>query len=1029
MDFLSAAYFDSTITVDAKVRASSTYALPAVNTSNDAYSSGGFESYIASGQYAAGVRPGYGFHAAGNFGVFLYAQSGSELRIRSNTGIESTLWHSGNARSDSQNDTRYSQIGHTHAIADVTGLQTALDGKVSRSPSQVDWHSFSSIGLATFNTASTNGPAGAGVYHGLFIPHASGSSYGTNIAFRNGNFYIKSLENGVWGSWIKIASETFVNSQGFVTSAGLSGYVPNTRQVSTGAGLLGGGPLSADLNLTFDTTFGDGRYSLASHTHTASQVTDFSTAGRALFSASNGISYANVTGAFSLTYGSAAYTVAQGNDTRIINGQAAHMRWVSTPGEFSDINNLNKGGVGTYGTPAAGRPTTYGTSFTFVGNSSTGDSAGGAYLNQILVGTTADWYVRHGLGATWGTTYQIWTSKQFNIADYATTSSLSGYVMNNTTGLSWTTAHSDGKHKFHGSSTNSPTGFYHVGFTATSPDAQTAASVAFRNGNGYFRTIEAGVVGAWQQFLTTASLSGYVPATRTITINGTTLDLSANRSWTIAGGVGGTGTANSYALWTTGSNIGTGALSEDASFVASSKGLRMGYNGTSRYIETYHTASIGVSYYWKATGTDGWLYGYLGEDFVFQNILSSAGQRIFTFKANGQFTSDVPTGISPFGVVSTTLNTNLNADLLDGLHASSFASASHTHTASQVTDFTSAARATISATGSISYNSATGVISGGGGSDTRWISTPVNYSDINTISTSGVSSWGNTATGRPSAFGTMLSFIGASADGNLGTNMWMSQLMCGTDANWFVRYGQTGIIYQMWTTKQFSTSNVFEWNLAYGWGNHASAGYATTSYVSANTYSRTYIDSELSYRALSGISLTGQLSITGGGTLTANRTFSLVNDHNNPGANKLYGTNGSGVKGWYDQPSSGSSYSAGNGIGLSVSTFYVNAGNGLMQEADGLALDVGWTDGRYPKGGGTAFRMAYWSNSNTLTASSIMNDSGTQITINGHFVVSNGIMGLPNFGSDPSGPIKGSIYYNTSLDRPRFYNGSSWVTL
>lgn len=34
---------------------------------------------------------------------------------------------------------------------------------------------------------------------------------------------------------------------------------------------------------------------------------------------------------------------------------------------------------------------------------------------------------------------------------------------------------------------------------------------------------------------TTASLSGYVPTSRTITINGTAFDLSANRSWTIPG--------------------------------------------------------------------------------------------------------------------------------------------------------------------------------------------------------------------------------------------------------------------------------------------------------------------------------------------------------------------------------------------------------------------------------------------------------------------------------------------------------------
>lgn len=36
-------------------------------------------------------------------------------------------------------------------------------------------------------------------------------------------------------------------------------------------------------------------------------------------------------------------------------------------------------------------------------------------------------------------------------------------------------------------------------------------------------------------YATTASLSGYVPTSRTLTINGTAYDLSANRSWTVSG--------------------------------------------------------------------------------------------------------------------------------------------------------------------------------------------------------------------------------------------------------------------------------------------------------------------------------------------------------------------------------------------------------------------------------------------------------------------------------------------------------------
>jgi hypothetical protein len=37
--------------------------------------------------------------------------------------------------------------------------------------------------------------------------------------------------------------------------------------------------------------------------------------------------------------------------------------------------------------------------------------------------------------------------------------------------------------------------------------------------------------------------------------------------------------------------------------------------------------------------------------------------------------------------------------------------------------------------------------------------------------------------------------------------------------------------YQLWDSRDFTSSNISSWNTSYGWGNHASAGYATTSYV------------------------------------------------------------------------------------------------------------------------------------------------------------------------------------------------------
>jgi ribosomal protein S6E (S10) len=60
-----------------------------------------------------------------------------------------------------------------------------------------------------------------------------------------------------------------------------------------------------------------------------------------------------------------------------------------------------------------------------------------------------------------------------------------------------------------------------------------------------------------------------------------------------------------------------------------------------------------------------------------------------SIRTDNQFISTLAIGTSPFAVTSTTLNTNLNADLLDGLHATSFLS-SAAGTANYVAKFSGA---------------------------------------------------------------------------------------------------------------------------------------------------------------------------------------------------------------------------------------------------------------------------------------------------------------------------------------------------
>ena len=53
-----------------------------------------------------------------------------------------------------------------------------------------------------------------------------------------------------------------------------------------------------------------------------------------------------------------------------------------------------------------------------------------------------------------------------------------------------------------------------------------------------------------------------------------------------------------------------------------------------------------------------------------------------------------------------------------------------------------------------------------------------------------------------------------------------------------------------------------------------------------------------------GISINTVNSVQGGGALTGNLNISLVGDTLTPGANKVYGTDSTGQRGWRDPPAS-----------------------------------------------------------------------------------------------------------------------------
>jgi len=102
-----------------------------------------------------------------------------------------------------------------------------------------------------------------------------------------------------------------------------------------------------------------------------------------------------------------------------------------------------------------------------------------------------------------------------------------------------------------------------------------------------------------------------------------------------------------------------------------------------------------------------------------QNVSSAGVYSGLSFTANGsvsgtQLVSAIATGTAPLVVSSTTAVTNLNADLLDGNHASAFALSSHTHTAANISDSTATGRSVLTAASAAAARTAIGAGTGSG---------------------------------------------------------------------------------------------------------------------------------------------------------------------------------------------------------------------------------------------------------------------------------------------------------------------------
>lgn len=292
----------------------------------------------------------------------------------------------------------------------------------------------------------------------------------------------------------------------------------------------------------------------------------------------------------------------------------------------NDLNNAVQGGIKYWSNTTSNTPGGFGTVLTFVGSSSTGDgAASNTWINQLLANTTSDLYYRQSINnwSSWGSTYKIWTEKQFSqtsvnnwgaaytwVNTYgsglqggpyvptsrtvsAGTGLTGGGALNTNQTISFSTTWGDARYSQVGHTHSTLTrgtgltgGNYNGGsaqtwaFDTSWGDARYTQhghahstltfgtglnSGSYNGGSNQTISINFGTGGgqvaqgndsrinngqaAWD------ALGGYVPTSRTITINGVTQDLSSNRSWTVSGGITGSGSADYSAWWSSSSNL------------------------------------------------------------------------------------------------------------------------------------------------------------------------------------------------------------------------------------------------------------------------------------------------------------------------------------------------------------------------------------------------------------------------------------------------------------------------------------------
>ena len=191
------------------------------------------------------------------------------------TSISTTISDNSVTDSKLRNSVGTSVIGRaSNSTGDPADIQASTDGHVLlRSAGNLLFGLISSDSISSINWSKITGTPTTLSGYGITDAYTKTESDNKFVPYTGANANVNLGSNNITAnSFIKAGgtSSQFLKADGSVDT---SQYVPTTRSINAGTGLTGGGNLSSDVNISFDTTWGDTRYAYRTRQLTINGVT------------------------------------------------------------------------------------------------------------------------------------------------------------------------------------------------------------------------------------------------------------------------------------------------------------------------------------------------------------------------------------------------------------------------------------------------------------------------------------------------------------------------------------------------------------------------------------------------------------------------------------------------------------------------------------------------------------------------------------------------------------------------------------